>query len=337
MRKLLIYLVVAAVFVPALAWAAEDALYGTSRRAHKQLNLKVVAGEIASLTSEEVIVSTGKEGESAQAKVLLPQRNRQEFSDLLGKGLGKKAQLLCHKTPTGQWQLLRIKSIQDVDISNQPAAKPWIREKLRDRAGQFTPEQRQAMKTLHERIQNDPELREDMQKLRKEDPEAFRKKLHGLFGEAGLNPEDFPPMRPKPGTLGGRSVHGPACKCPSCGLRGPMKMDMSRRDAHPSMPGVGRRQQNPQIQKLERQSYKLAQQYRQAQGKDKQELAEKLKAKLAEAFELKTQAHQKEIERLEKQIQQLHQRLDKRRNNSQAIIEKRFEKLTSQEDGNLRW
>ena len=100
----------------------------------------------------------------------------------------------------------------------------------------------------------------------------------------------------------------------------PGMMDSAR------MPGMGpgRRGQGPEIAKLERQSHKLAQQYRRAEGEKKDQLAEKLRDTLARTFELKARVHEEEIERLERQLGRLRDRLERRRHNSEAIIQKRF-------------
>ncbi len=100
--------------------------------------------------------------------------------------------------------------------------------------------------------------------------------------------------------------------------------------------GPGRRGQGPEIAKLERQSHKLAQQYRRAEGEKKDQLAEKLRDTLARTFELKARVHEEEIERLERQLGRLRDRLERRRHNSEAIIQKRFSQLTGQED-DLDW
>ena len=93
---------------------------------------------------------------------------------------------------------------------------------------------------------------------------------------------------------------------------------------------------NPQIVKLEQQSQKLASQYRQAKGRDKEELGEKLRKTLTEVFEQKVQTQAKQVQRLEKQLEKLRDRLEKRQKTREAMIQKRFTHLTGQED-ELSW
>ena len=103
--------------------------------------------------------------------------------------------------------------------------------------------------------------------------------------------------------------------------------------------GVSRRRASPEsaeIRKLEQQSQELAKQYRQAKGRDKEELGEKLRKTLTEVFELKVQTQAKQVQRLERQLEKLREQLEKRERNREAMIQKRFTHLTGQEE-DLPW
>ncbi len=93
---------------------------------------------------------------------------------------------------------------------------------------------------------------------------------------------------------------------------------------------------SPQIIKLEQQSRVLAGRYRQAKGRDKEELGEKLRKTLTEVFELKVQTQGKQVQRLKRQLEKLRGQLEKRERNREAMIQKRFTKLTGEEE-DLPW
>ncbi len=102
--------------------------------------------------------------------------------------------------------------------------------------------------------------------------------------------------------------------------------------------GSGRRAspEIAEILKLEQQSQELAKQYRQAKGRDKEELGEKLRKTLTKVFELKVQTQAKQVQRLKRQLEKLRDQLKKRERNREAMIQKRFTQLTKQED-ELSW
>lgn len=373
MKKQLINMIMASILVAGAAVAAQNAdqVGGRGlRRSSEGMRAESVTGEIRTVSVDGLTIVIGQAEDAKTIEVGLPRSDSQAYRELLAQGIGNKAELLCYKRPNGALRLVRIKSIEGVDVSSQPAAWPRIREGIRQRAQSFTPEQKQAMKALHERLQSDPELREELQGLHREDRDAFRDRIHELLAEAGLAPEDMPQMGPGgphgfagatprgPGGPGGfgpnphqmpgvgqappfgpagqgqsRFGTGPRGSAGQPGMMGsPMMPGMAR---IPGTPGFGRRGQNPEITKLERQSYQLAQKYRRAEGKEKDELAEKLRDTLAQVFKLKAQVHEKEVERLEKQLDRLRQRLAKRQESSEDIIQKRFEQLTGREDSDL--
>ena len=92
-----------------------------------------------------------------------------------------------------------------------------------------------------------------------------------------------------------------------------------------------------EIHKLEQQTHQLAEQYRQAKDKEKDELAGKLRTTLSEIFDKKAQAQSQEVKQLEKRLEELQGRIKTRQKNREDIIQKRFEQLTSQEHDALTW
>ena len=153
-----------------------------------------------------------------------------------------------------------------------------------------------------------------MRELTKDDPEAFRQRIREMMPASGQRPVSGGPQRGRGGT----------------GMPG---QQMGARDQ-----GKHRfRPESEEVQKLERQSHELAKQYRQAEGSEKQQLQEKLRAALVEIFKKKAQHQTKLVELLEKQLQKLHSQLENRQKNRDAIIDNRLEELTSYRKDELTW
>ena len=335
MKRIMLALMVVVLVVPAVASAQKDEGFrdpppGGTARATGRLNLEIIQGKIVSVGTDEVVIASGSSEQSKQVKVRIPEMNRDEFRTLLAQGIGKQGQLRCRKDKEGALVLYRIREIEGVDVSSQPGFGGDMRQRLQDRTEQLSPEQREKMRdrfgAMSEHLKENPELREELRKLAKDDPEEFRQrireemaKLHQQTGREG-------PQRDGRGA-GMSGQHEP-------GMMGPMGM---------GQPGMGREDrgrfspENDQTKKLERQTHELAGQYRQAQGQEKDELGKKLRDTLAEAFDGRAKAHIQEVKRLEEQLERLRNRLESRQKNREAIIQRRFEQLTGQEDDELAW
>ena len=322
MKKMILGLLAFVLFVPALALAQEaqeppvpqpdEGPRLAGPRAN--MNIEKLQGQIVSASKTELTINSATKDKPEQIKIRIPER-RAELADLLSKGIGKKTELLCRKTPQGDWVLFRIGSIEGVDISSQPALGPEIREGLHRRAEQLTPEERERLRerftAMSEYFRENPQLREELRKLAKEDPEAFRARIRQIHAQPA---QGFQPGQPGPMPFGQRMGMGP--QVPVGPRFSPEMME---------------------IHKLEQQTHQLAEQYRQAEGKEKDELAGKLRTTLSEIFDKKAQAQSQEVKQLEKRLKELQNRIETRQKNRETIIQKRFEQLTSQEQDKLAW
>ena len=322
MKKIVLGLLAFVLFVPALALAQEaqeppvPQPYGGPQVAGARANIEKLQGQIVLASKTELTINSGTKDKPEQIKIRIPER-RAELADLLSKGVGKKAELLCRKTPQGDWVLLRIGSIEGVDVSSQPALGPAIREGLHRRAEQLSPEQRERLRdrftAMSEYFKENPQQREELKKLAKEDPEAFRERIRQIH-EQSIQ-----------GSQPGQSWPGPMPSGQRMGM-GPL--------------GQGGPHFSPEmmeIHKFEQQTHQLAKQYCQAEGKEKDELAGKLRTTLSEIFDKKAQAQSQEVKQLEKRLEELRDRIKTRQKNRETIIQKRFEQLTSSEHDDLAW
>ncbi|NIA07035.1 MAG: hypothetical protein GWP14_05275 [Actinobacteria bacterium] len=332
MRRIMLGLLIVVLVAPAVALARVNEDIGIpspggAARAKGRLNLEMIRGEIISITKNEVVIATGPGGEQEQITVRIPKINRAESRALLAQGIGQQAQLRCWKK-RGVLTLVRIKDIEGVDVSSQPGFSQAMREKLRDRAQQLSPEDRERFrerfKGLRERLSEDPELREELKELAKDDPDAFRQRIRQMM----------PELQQRPGRGGPQQDEGPGGMSDQ---RGPGMM--GGRMGPRGRQGGGRRfsPEDKQLQKLERQTRELAERYRRAEDEEKGELSKKLRETLLETFEAKVQLQNQQVEHLEKQLQKLRSRLEKRQKNREAIINQRFGQLTGQQDDELAW
>ena len=314
MKKTGLTVLIVVLFVPALGLAQQDEERVRPRRDSverpgESLNFEELRGEIMSLSKNEVTIASGTKDKPEQVRIRIPER-RAELRGLLAQGLGQKAELRCHKTRRGARVLVRIEGIEGVDVSSQSAfGTGKFGQRLRRYAEDLSPEKRERLRdrfrAVAKRLRENPELREELRNLAKEDIEAFRQRIRRIH------------------QLAGESIRGPhgSKDGPTAGRR-----DWRRGQPMP-----------PQIAKFERQSRELAEQYRRAKGQEREELGGKLQDRLAEIFDKKAAAQEKEVHRLEKQLAKLRNRLEKRQDHREAMIQRRFEKLTGQEDGELSW
>ena len=340
MKKITLALLIVVLFVPAVVLAQQDEDSPGPRRsrsagARERINSEELRGEIISVSKNAVTITSGTEDDPEVIKIRIPER-RSQLRGLLAQGLGQKAELQCHKTSQGTLTLIRIEGIEGVDLSSQsrPGFGEGMRQEGRGRGmpGQFGGEQQPVMGgrfgAMAEHLRENPELREELRELAREDPEAFRERIRELMPE--LHQRQGPDGRQEGGRPGGmHDQHG----------QGPMGQMGQGREMGPTGQ-QGRRRSSPeneQTQKLERQTHELAREYRQAEGPEKRELEDKLRAALLETFEAKAQLQNQQVEYLEKQLEKLRDRLEKRRKNSEAIIDQRFEQLTGQQGNELAW
>ena len=341
MKKLIISLLLIVLAIPSLALAQEGK--GARRPGQREgargggvmklesvagkivMKLEPVVGKMVSLTANKVTIAMPAKSKDAKAKfkhVKVRISDKLDLRGLLAKGLGKKARLLCRKTDKGAWVLVRIKSIEGVEV---PRQGPWwgaeARERLHEKSQTISSEQFKRMenrfRAMAKRVRENPELREELRNLAKKDFEAFRQRIRRIHGELS------------------KSIKGDGPKKSQRRPEGKGKPPGTRRGQGPQARGP-RRPVNPQIAKLEQQSQQLAKRYRKAEGQDKEELGDKLRGTLSEVFKLKVRMQAKQVERLEKQLERLREGLKKREHNREDMIQKRFGKLTGEEE-DLPW
>ncbi len=338
MKKLIASLLLVVLVVPSLAWA-EQGKQPQRRRQQKDapgrggMKLEQVGGKIVSLSANTVTIAKAAQTEDDKAKVQqvkVRTADKPELRGLLAKGLGQKAQLLCKKTDKGAWVLVRIKSIEGVEVAEQGRRWPGMRDRMRQRGKELSPEQREKMrerfKTMGAHLRKNPELRKKLRELAEKDPEAFRRRIRQIHEQGPGRPDRMRPRWEPRGPMPQADRRRPGEPMPPLGL-GMSPMGVSRRRASA---------ESAEIRKLEQQSQELGKRYRQAKGRDKEKLGEKLRKTLTEVFELKVQTQGKQVQRLERQLEKLRGQLEKRERNREAIIEKRFTKLTRQEE-ELSW
>lgn len=313
MKRLISGFLIAVLALPLVTSAEQDNKKVTPELL-KNRRMDRLQGKIVSVSESEVTVSIGTEDKPEQAKVFIPEKRRAEFRGLLARGWGQKAQLLCRKTDEGGLALVRIKSIEGVQIAERGRRWRGMRDGMHQRGKELDPEQRKRLRdrfrSVAKKLRENPELRAELRNLAKEDIQAFRQRIRRIHELAGESAKDGWHHPTRPGQMK-----------PKARMRGGK--------------GFGRRH-DPQIRRLERETHELARKYSQAEGEQKEQLGQKLRDKLSETFDKKVELRAKEVERLEKQLEKLHQRLEKRRQNREAIIEKRFAKLTKQGD-DLSW
>ena len=357
MKKIILGLLVMVLFVPAVVLAQEDADTERPRtrrsgRERERLNFEEIRGEIISVSKDTVTIATGTADQQEEVKIRIPER-RTELRGLLAQGLGQKAELQCHKGRQGTMTLARIQGIKGVDVSDQsqpsfgrgmeqegPGRGVRQEGRGRDMPEQSWGEQKQGkggqepgmggrFGAMAEHLKENPELRQELRDLAQDDPEAFRERIRELMPE--LHQRQGPDDRQE-GGMPGR--HGP-------GMMGQMGQGQGMGPQGHQQGRQGRDRfspENQQTRKLEQQTRELAQQYRQAEGQEKQELEDKLRDSLVKTFEAKARIQNEQVERLAEQLQKLRDRLESRQDKRKAIIQKRFEQLTGQEDDDeLAW
>lgn len=97
------------------------------------------------------------------------------------------------------------------------------------------------------------------------------------------------------------------------------------------------RERMKEINEVEKQSRELAKQYRGAEtDEEKQTIAADLKAVLVKGFDLKVLNQQKNMERLEKRLEELKDLLKKRKESRGDVIQSRLDELTGKTE-HLKW
>ncbi|MBI4616264.1 MAG: hypothetical protein HY720_21805 [Planctomycetes bacterium] len=90
-------------------------------------------------------------------------------------------------------------------------------------------------------------------------------------------------------------------------------------------------------EELERRAKEIAEAFRRADGAEqREELRGKLRETLGAIFEMREQMRRRELERLQHEIEEMRQALERRRENREAIIEKRLREMTGEGD-DLDW
>lgn len=172
------------------------------------------------------------------------------------------------------------------------------RRKRMQGGGRMGGERGEKMKKFLEHLKDEnPEKYEDLMRLRKENPDLFREKLKEHIGEFIKNKRG----------------------------RGRERMDPETRERMKEIGG------------LEKQSMELAKQYRGAEtDEEKQSIAGDLKQVLVRTFDMKLLNQQKNMERLEKRLEELKNLLEKRKESRNDVIQKRFDELTGKTE-HMKW
>ncbi len=324
MKKRIVSLLLAVLVVPGLAQAQDTQEPRRAVEGCDGVKLERVAGKIVSLSANTVTIATRAKSNDDKAKHVKVQISaKPELRDLFAKGLGQKAQLFCRKTDKGGLVIVRVRSIEGVEVPEQRRQRPGMMGQMRHGGEELSPEQlekrRERFGAMREHFRENPELRKELRELAQSDPEAFGQRIRQMHEDSGTASG----ARPR-GGFSGRKTGQPG--------RDGARPGPARQRGGRGMDRLG----NPQIAKLEQQSQELAKRYQKAQGQDKEELDEKLRDTLTEAFELKVQAQGKQVQHLEKQLDRLRKQLEKREQSREAMIQKRFSQLTGQED-ELSW
>lgn len=164
----------------------------------------------------------------------------------------------------------------------------------------------QVMKRIKQR---NPEEFERLNKLRQEDPEAFRKALKDRLDKAHW---------------GGRAGSNKVVATVAPGER-----DQGQGVQHARNPGGndGARR-NAELNKCEQDIRALAESYKRASPDEQKMLQADLKKKISETFELREKLRQEAIQRVEAQLTKLKKEATLGKAKREAVVESRFKELT---------
>ncbi len=109
-----------------------------------------------------------------------------------------------------------------------------------------------------------------------------------------------------------------------------MDRETSRAATEPKDPEV--RERETQNARLEAASRELADAYRKAGGEEKEAIRGKLRETLAQLFEVREWFRHRELERLQREIDQMRRVLEERQANRERILEKRLSELIGEGD-----
>jgi len=90
--------------------------------------------------------------------------------------------------------------------------------------------------------------------------------------------------------------------------------------------------ESAEVIKLEREARELARKARRAEGAEREQLEQELRAKLMETLDAKLEARSERIERLEEHLQEERNILDARRNSREEIVSRRLRELLGEDD-----
>lgn len=173
--------------------------------------------------------------------------------------------------------------------------------------------------------EQDPQEYERLMIMREEDPEQFREVLKSRIKRHRAKDrfKDFPELQ--------QALE----QMPPERRRECLKRLSSLQQGRP--PHGGKHEfSNPEINKLEQQSRKLARQVKQAKTPEEQEVLEaQLHELLNRIFDMKTQQRSKMVGHIEKQLEKLQQSLQRREEYRNEIIGRRMRELT--EDDSMKW
>lgn len=179
-----------------------------------------------------------------------------------------------------------------------------------------------------------PEEYEMMQRLRKDNPAAFRGELRRKIDEKRFNSivRDFPPMNqayqslpPEKRASFIEKLYGRPFGPPPGGP------DASRPAWHEG-DDQARRQAEDEIQKLDAEIMALSQEYqKQTDPAHKQSIKGRLESKLREMADVMDRHRVERIGRMEKRLEELKQTLIERQNNREEIISSHLQRLTGEE------
>lgn len=199
------------------------------------------------------------------------------------------------------------------------------------------PPQEMVQKWLEQLKSRNPQEYERLAKLREEDPEAFRQELEKrLDRERGRRfVEKYPqlkealeamPEQDRNAVLRRLAGGGPG-PGPGAGPHGPGGL---------MPPGAESNPRSPEIDRLQDEVKDLALQFKAAATEaERQKAREEIRGKLSKLFDLREDQRRQDLQRMEKHVAELKQKLESRQSRKDQIIDRRLQQLTGAED--LAW
>ena len=196
-------------------------------------------------------------------------------------------------------------------MMSAPAQAPQTSVEPPAGGSEFRPASQGSVEQVLKRMKlRNPEEFERLNKLRQEDPDAFRKALKDRLDKVrGGPPSDRIAADVASGSERGQAIQH---------ARNPAS-NASRDDWMRRYPELGKREQDIRT---------LVENYKAAAPDEQKKLQADLKKKISETFELREKLRQEAIQRVETQLARLKKDAAPGKANREAIVERRFKELT---------